>query len=269
MRIRRGWTVVAVAALVTVFPAPRAKALFGIGDIVLDPSNLAQAVAQVANQVQQLANDAIEIANQGTQIINQGTQIANQIQQIELTIRNLENLDFSTFSNAVASLNQIRDAYSTSVSRVHTAIGAVESIYNTVYRDDQSLLANVADFVGLADHRKDKALNSRDVNRASAVQASRTVDAMLDRQGRVQQIASVSDNAAGTKAAVQSSTLLVGEVLGELQNMHLSLLAAERREATQAADEIDEQLLAGQQHEQFWSDATNPHISSSASVPTR
>lgn len=269
MRRKHGFLVVACVSLASLMPAPKAGALFGVGDIVLDPSNLAQAVTQVANQVQQLANDAIKIYNQGQQLYNQGLQIYNQYEQIQLAIQNLENVDFSSWSSAIRSINLLRSTYSTVVSRVNWVSGTVEGWYDTAYPEDHSALASASSLQPVLDHNTEKLDNSYDANRGSALQAAESVESMNERDGRVAGISDASDRAQGTKAAMQSNTQMVGEVLGELQGLHLSLLAIERREATAQADELDEERLAAAQREAFNADAQDPHVQFSATVPAR
>lgn len=269
MRRNHGLLIVACASLTTLMPAPKASALFGVGDVVLDPANLAQAVTQVANQVQQLANDAIQIYNQGQQLYNQGLQVYNQYEQIQLALRNLENVDYSSWSGAIRSINLLRSNYSTAVSRVNWVSGTVEGWYDAMYPDDHSALASAPDLRPVRDHNTEKLDNSYDANRGSALQAAEAVESMGDRDGRVVGISDASDRAQGTKAAMQSNTQMVGEVLGELQGLHLSLLAIERREATAQADELDEERLAAAQREAFHADDDRPHVTFSATVPAR
>ena len=70
--------------------APPAHALFGIGDIVFDPSNLAQNIMTAAN--------TLEINNQIQQLQNEAQMLRNQA-------RNLAGLDFSALSELKAALS--------------------------------------------------------------------------------------------------------------------------------------------------------------------
>ncbi|UUY08628.1 P-type conjugative transfer protein TrbJ [Pseudomonas sp. J452] len=83
-------TALAVASVLTLACAQPVHALFGVGDIVLDPTNLVQntltavrTLEQINNQVQQLQNEAQMLSNQA---------------------RNLASLDFSVVNQLHASL---------------------------------------------------------------------------------------------------------------------------------------------------------------------
>lgn len=55
--------------------APPAHAIFGIGDIVLDPSNLAQNIITAANTLEQINNQVKQLQNEADMLINQATNL--------------------------------------------------------------------------------------------------------------------------------------------------------------------------------------------------
>ncbi|RDD95184.1 P-type conjugative transfer protein TrbJ [Acidovorax sp. BoFeN1] len=71
--------------------APPAHALFGIGDIVFDPSNLAQNIMTAANTLEQINNQIQQLQNEAQMLRNQA--------------RNLTGLDFSALSELRAALS--------------------------------------------------------------------------------------------------------------------------------------------------------------------
>ena len=71
--------------------APPAHALFGIGDIVFDPSNLAQNIMTAANTLEQINNQIQQLQNEAQMLRNQA--------------RNLAGLDFSALSELKAALS--------------------------------------------------------------------------------------------------------------------------------------------------------------------
>jgi len=50
--------------------APPAHAIFGIGDIVIDPSNLAQNILTAANTLEQINNQVKQLQNEADMLIN-------------------------------------------------------------------------------------------------------------------------------------------------------------------------------------------------------
>lgn len=57
--------------------APPASAIFGVGGIVLDPSNLAQNIATAANTLRQINNQIQQLQNEAQMLINQAEDLAN------------------------------------------------------------------------------------------------------------------------------------------------------------------------------------------------
>ena len=55
--------------------APPAHAIFGIGDIVIDPSNLAQNILTAANTLEQINNQVKQLQNEADMLINQATNL--------------------------------------------------------------------------------------------------------------------------------------------------------------------------------------------------
>jgi P-type conjugative transfer protein TrbJ len=70
--------------------AQPAQALFGVGDIVLDPSNLAQNMLTAARSLEQINNQVQQLQNEAQMLINQG--------------RNLTSLPFNTVNRLRATL---------------------------------------------------------------------------------------------------------------------------------------------------------------------
>ena len=87
---------VALASAIAFTVAQPAQALFGVGDIVLDPSNLAQNMLTAARTLEQINNQVQQLQNEANMLVNQA--------------RNLQRLDFN-------SVNRLRSALATSTRR--------------------------------------------------------------------------------------------------------------------------------------------------------
>ena len=73
-----------------------ARAIFGVGDIVLDPSNLIQNIMTAARALEQINNQIRSLQNEAQMLMNEA--------------KNLTSLDFS-------ALNELRDVYKRQVRR--------------------------------------------------------------------------------------------------------------------------------------------------------
>jgi P-type conjugative transfer protein TrbJ len=86
----------AVASALALGIAPSAHALFGIGDIVFDPTNLAQNIMTAANTLEQINNQIRQLQNEALMLMNQA--------------KNLTGLNFSALAElraALAATNQL------------------------------------------------------------------------------------------------------------------------------------------------------------------
>lgn len=86
----------AVASALALGIAPPAHALFGIGDIVFDPTNLAQNIMTAANTLEQINNQIRQLQNEAQMLMNQA--------------KNLTGLNFSALAQlraALAATNQL------------------------------------------------------------------------------------------------------------------------------------------------------------------
>src|SRR5436305_1670933 len=79
------------ASILTFSAIPKAHALFGVGDVVFDPSNYAQNVLTAARALVQIQNQVKMLANEALMLINEA--------------KNLEHLDFNTLGHIRAAID--------------------------------------------------------------------------------------------------------------------------------------------------------------------
>ncbi|BAM05427.1 hypothetical protein [Phycisphaera mikurensis] len=258
----RGTAVVALAAALSLAPAPKAAAIFGVGDIVYDPAAFAQMAESIVNQV-------YEIAQKAEDLTTQYAQMQNQAQQIQLQIRSLQDLDFSSWQAASNSLQSLRGRWGAVAYSIRIQEGITEDWFNQVF---PGVHADVVAAQHIQEHELQMAFKreaERDAARASALVVEDAVTGMEDRSTEVAGIGQASQNAAGTKAAVQANSQMLGEVVSELQALHLSLLSQERRELVTAARANDDEELARQQREAFRAGASTTASLAAVAVPVR
>lgn len=196
-----------------------AHALFGIGDIVFDPSNLAQNIMTAANTLEQINNQIKQLQNQAQSLMNQA--------------RNLTGLDFSALADLRATLdatNQLiqqaqglafnvsqmetefrrlyPDSYSAAISGTQMALDAgmrwrnsLEALRTAAKVQSQAVQNFAADERTLAD------LVNRSQSAVGALQAMQATNQLLALQSRqamqAQQLQITQDRAAALEQARQ------------------------------------------------------------------
>lgn len=213
-----------VAALVAVSAiafgiAQPAHAFLGIGDIVLDPSNLAQNILTAANTLEQINNQIKQLQNQAQMLSNQA--------------KNLTNLDFSALGELRAALSATHqlirqaqglafnvsqmegefkrlypDAYSASISGNQMALDARKRWTNslealrTVTKVQSQAVQNFA-----SDERMLTDLVNRSQSAVGALQATQATNQLLALQARqslqAQQLQITQDRAVALEQARQ------------------------------------------------------------------
>lgn len=108
-------------------PTRSAYAVLGVGDIVFDPTNLAQNVLTAARTLEMINNQIKQLTNEAQMLVNQA--------------KNLANLPFSVRAQIQARLNQIQ-ALIQSAKGVAYNIAATQDYYATNYPDDYSAFTN-------------------------------------------------------------------------------------------------------------------------------
>tara|TARA_R110002110_G_scaffold68080_2_gene184692 strand:- start:19539 stop:20267 length:729 start_codon:yes stop_codon:yes gene_type:complete len=90
---RRIVTLILMASTAS-FTVQPADALFGVGDIVIDPTNLAQNIMTAANTLEQINNQIAQLQNEAQMLINQAENLAKLDQSSIAELRGiLEHID--------------------------------------------------------------------------------------------------------------------------------------------------------------------------------
>lgn len=108
-RITTRLAALAVASTLTLGIAQPAHALFGVGDIVLDPTNLVQNTLTAVRTLEQINNQIQQLQNEAQMLINQA--------------RNLTNLDFNV-------INRLRSTLATTERLIAEARGLAYDVTN-------------------------------------------------------------------------------------------------------------------------------------------
>jgi P-type conjugative transfer protein TrbJ len=207
--------VLAVIASLLAGPRP-GSALFGVGDIVFDPTNLLQNTLTAIRTLQSNINEA-------TQIANEVRMIANQVQQLAYEVQNLATLPLSLWHDLQAelrtytSLLQQAQGLSFQLSQIP---GQVAQLYRTAGRPATSSAALLQQATRWTAQLQQAS--------ATALQAQSVWERLTGQQTRLQQALSASETAHGNLQVSQATNQLLG-VLAEQQGSLQQILAASSR----------------------------------------
>ena len=258
-----------MAAALAALPTPRAHALFGVGDIVIDPTAAVNAASQIANQVTSLANEAQVLINDAQQIYNQGQQLARQYEHVQLTLRSLEDLEFDDWDASLDTLRTFRRLYVDNMRRVELLRENTLAWFDRVYPDSHDDIVNAPTAQPKLAWGDERLADSFDATRNSAAVGAAVV-AQDEASGEtIQAVAQASRTAQGEKAAIQANTLMLRELLREARSAKAVAMAAEARETTESMRELDEARLQREQADHFNRDRETEYPAHSATLPRR
>ena len=207
--------VLAVVASLIAGPRP-GYALFGVGDIVFDPTNLIQNTLTAIRTLQSNLNEA-------TQIANDIRMIANQVQQLANEALNLATLPLSLLQDLQAQLQGyaalLRQAQGLSF-QLGSIAAQYEQLYGTVGQPARSSAA-------LLQQASQWTQQLRQAS-ATAMQVQSVWERLTGQQTRLQLALTASDTAQGNLQVSQATNQLLG-VMAEQQASLQQILAASSR----------------------------------------
>ena len=224
----------ALATAVALTTAQPAHALFGAGDIVLDPSNLAQNTLTAARTLQQINNQVQQLQNEANMLINQA--------------RNLARLDFN-------ALNRLRSALATTERLIQEARGMayevsrIDQEFARLYPDEYAATVSGDRMAQDARQRWAHALNGLHTAMRMQGQVSQN---LADDEGVLSDLVSQSQSAVGALQAMQANNQLLAlqakqaiqaQQLQLTQDRAASLELARQAAATERGREVTRRFL--------------------------
>lgn len=210
----------AAAVLVLVITKP-AHALFGVGDIVLDPTNLVQntltavrTLEQINNQVQQLQNEAQMLSNQARNLASLDFNVVNRLRaslaRSEQLIAEAQGLAYDVqsldsefarlypdeYAATVSGDQMYRDArkrWEHTLDGLHTAMRMQAQVSRNLSEDESAL----ADLVGQSQAATGALQAMQATNQLLALQAKQSIQA--------QQLQLTQDRASALELARQAA----------------------------------------------------------------
>ncbi|MGE3350054.1 MAG: P-type conjugative transfer protein TrbJ [Ramlibacter sp.] len=227
----RGRHIVGVLAVVaSLLAGPRlGSALFGVGDIVFDPTNLLQNTLTAIRTLQSNLNEATQIANDVRMIANQGQQLAYEGQ-------NLATLPLSLWHDLQAELRtytrllQQAQGLSFQLNQVPAQIAQLYATAGHPARSSAALLQQASQWTQQLRQAS-----------ATAMQVQSVWERLTGQQGQIQRALTASDTAQGNLQVSQATNQLLGVLAAQQGSLQQILAASSRAEASllamQAAQE--------------------------------
>lgn len=237
-RSLRGATAVLVFSMFMTSLVPPAHALFGVGDIVFDPSNLAQNLITAANTL--------------TMIDNQIQQLANEAQSLLNEARNLESLPDSIAGDLKRTLEEV-DGLIHSAEGLAYEVETIEAEYQRLYPDSFAPGTTTPDILANAQAGWTQARSG--YKDALKIQAQ-VVGSIAGDSALLDRLVADSQAATGALQATQAGNQLTA--LAAKQSMQLQeLIAAQSRaEDLDRASALTERERGRARLQQFIGDGT-------------
>lgn len=229
----------AASAIALSFAAPAivgvttpAHALFGIGDVVFDPSNYAENVLSAARALEQINNQVTSLANEAQMLINQA--------------RNLASLPTSVLSQIEGNFAEMKRLMG-EAERLAYSVQDIESQFTSTYRDFAADSTG-AELVEGARARWQESVSAFEHSlKAGAVAVGNIASA----QAQTSTLVGASQSAVGILQATQAGNELLAVQAGQIADLTAMLAAQGRATALEQARLAAAQEQAREQFGRF------------------
>jgi P-type conjugative transfer protein TrbJ len=210
-----------MAALVC--PATRSYAIFGAGDVVVDPTNLIQNTMTALNTLKSTVNEA-------TQIANQVTSLAHEVTMLDNEALNLAKLPLSL----VSAFHSLMGDYA---STLQQAQGIAYDVQQAMTQFDHLYTNGITGF-GPGQLLAQARSWSTQVQAASrtAVAAQSLLKRLASQQSQIGSALSASEGAVGELQATQAGNELLGTIASQQASLQQIIAASARVQASLAAE---------------------------------
>jgi P-type conjugative transfer protein TrbJ len=202
---------------------PCTHALFGVGDVVFDPTNLVQN-AETAMQA------AAMVAKAAEQIQNQIIMINHQVEQIQHQLTNLDHLDPSVLSNLNGQIHQFMGVLQ-HVNGLEYRVGVIAEQFNDLYPE---FGLPPVDGHTYRDEQAKWNLQTRHALE-DAMQAQSIVEQIGEDQANLNATVDWSQAAVGNLQVLQAGNQIQGLVATQLMRLQQIMAASGRAQAAEMA----------------------------------
>jgi P-type conjugative transfer protein TrbJ len=211
-------------------------AIFGIGDIVFDPSTFSQAVISAMNQIRQYAQ--------------QCQQYATQLKQLEAQMQNLRGLnymiDLAGFQDMQRIINSSRG--------IAGDYAQMQSQYDQVYPEFSRFSAmSGKDYATKALQWNQETANT---NRDAMDLISKSKDWFYSDTGDLRKLTVKANNVAGARDGLQAIAQIAALQSKQLVQLQQTMAASAKTEGAYMAQKAEQEAAAREREKRFWKDAT-------------
>ncbi len=235
---------------VSILCSPQRASAF---DIVLDPSNLAQAIAQVA-----LLKEMIE---------NEVNMIANQVQQLENDARNLASLEFSAIQEYTSDLQSLFETLGT-IEGLIQHLSELESKFEEFY-PDLSIESDPIASASMAADMHSRLQRTRDMIKGSLKTSAKVLENMPKSQEHLTALMENSQLAEGILQAAQAGNQIAGDIAAQIISLNAQLGSYIQAHTAQLMEKNGAALAAKNRLDHVMEDWLTPGSAQpAASLPT-
>ena len=206
---RRIISLMLAGGAISLMPAPPADALLGVGDVVLDPTNLVQNILTATHTLEQLNNQIVQLQHEAQMLVNQA--------------EDLKRLDYASIEHLKRLLERIETLMRTA-GEVTYEIQASERQYAEAFPQTYQDLSNAE----ILSEAADQVRITRDALRASIQVQSTIVTSIADARETLTDLADESQTATGNLSVAQAGNQLTALVIEQQMQMQ-QLMAAQYR----------------------------------------
>jgi len=215
--------------------APPADAIFGVGDVVIDPVNLVQNILTALNTLEQINNQIVQLQNEAEMLINQAEDLAN--------------LDYSSLAELKRILERI-DALLQEGDDITYEVEESTRRYEETFPESYEDLSN-DEIVVHATHQWQ--LSRRAFGNAIRMQSA-IVTSIAESKDTLGALVEESQRASGNLSAVQAGNQLVALSVEQQMQMQTLMVAQYRMIAVEEARRSAIEEQARIRHERFRGD---------------
>ena len=197
-------------------PMQPAYALFGVGDVVIDPTNLAQNILTAARTLEMINNQITQLQNEAQMLINQA--------------RNLASLPYSSLAQLQATIARTQNLLS-EAQNIAYQVSEIETAFNDQY-GEAAASGEFADMIASAEARWHNSVAGYE----DALKVQAGVVGNIERtRSELSNLVAQSQGATGALQAAQAGNQLLALQSQQMTDLTAAIAAQNRADALDAA----------------------------------
>jgi P-type conjugative transfer protein TrbJ len=228
-------TVILSFAILVMASTP-SHAIFGVGDIVFDPSAFSQSIISYMNQVRQY--------------VQQCQQYSTQLKQLAAEVQNLHNLNYMINLTGFQDMQRIIN----SSQGMAGDYAGLQRRYDQVYPDFSRFNKMTGNDYALKalEWNQQTAITNRDALNLIA----KSKDWFYSDTGDLRKLTIKANNVAGAKDGLQAIAQIAALQSKQLVQLQQTMAASSKTEGAYMAQKAEQEAAAREREKRYWQDAT-------------